>query len=210
MIRISGFTGTSTLFGVLMAFLVFTGCAHAHPAGHGSGSEPGEKSGKMHRSTHHAQLPARFGGGPVDLDALDRHLELSPEQQGQFKTLRTAYRKEMILLQARQKVAQIELWESIEKSDWNLEMAGLRVREVEAIRAEIMLYRLKSLQDVRDFLTDEQFEKFRKVGFPSMRSGMQAPRSGGMFHPPGAGGGYDRGGGSPGHKFGKGHGKDYD
>ena len=58
------------------------------------------------------------------------------------------------------------------------------------MQSDLMLYRIKVLQETRKFLTDEQYEQFRELGFKSMRhmmgrhgmmGGMRGGMSGGMM-----------------------------
>lgn len=151
-----GFTALAGL--IVAAFLA--GPTLAQMMGHGAmgGSKP-----RLHRPGH--------GIGFFDVDTMKQYLGLDDAQAEKLKDLRNRYRKDMIGMRAKQQVAQIELWEMLDTKDLNLSKVEKKVKEVEGIRTEIMMYRVKALQETKGFLSAEQYENFRKMGFGFMRGG---------------------------------------
>ncbi len=127
-----------------------------------------------------------YGDGPFDVEVFKERLKLNNDQVEKLKRLRSDYRKEVIKRRANLRVAELELWELIDAKNLDMGKAEKKVREVEAMRSDLMLYRLKTLQETRKFLTDEQYEQFREIGFRSMRHmmgghGMMGGMGGGMM-----------------------------
>jgi Spy/CpxP family protein refolding chaperone len=92
----------------------------------------------------------------------------------------------MIKRRANLRVSELELWELIDTKNLDMGKVEKKVRELEAMRSDLMLYRVKALQETRKYLTDEQYEEFREMGFKSMRRmmgrhGMMGGMGGGMM-----------------------------
>jgi Spy/CpxP family protein refolding chaperone len=129
---------------------------------------------------------------------LKDQLKLSDEQIDKFRKLRSDYEKESIKRGADLKVAEIELWDLMDKKDLNADQIEKKVREVEGKRTDLRVYRFKQLMTVKTILTPEQFEKFRSMGMMMFggagRYGAGMGMKGGqgvMGHPGmGSGGGY--------------------
>jgi Spy/CpxP family protein refolding chaperone len=113
-----------------------------------------------------------YGRGPFDLGMMQRALNLTDEQMDKLRDIRSNYRKEMITRKAKLSVAMLELWEIIDAKKLDMGKAEKKVKELEAMQSDLMIYRIRSLQDTRKFLTDEQYQMFRELGFRSMRHGM--------------------------------------
>jgi len=135
---------------------------------------------------------------------LKDQLKLSDEQIDKFKKLRSDYEKESIKRGADIKIAEIELWDLMDKKDLTADQIEKKVREVEAKKTDLRVYRFKQLVTVKTILTPEQFDKFRSMGMMMFggagRYGTGMGMKGGqgmMGHPGGMGpgggyrGGYD-------------------
>ncbi len=131
---------------------------------------------------------------------LKDELKLSDEQIEKFKKLRGDYEKESIRRTADIQIAEIELWDLFDKKDFTADQMEKKVREVEAKKTDLRVFRFKQLSTVKSILTPEQFEKFRTLGammFGGNRygmggMGMMGGMKGGMGHGKGYGGyGYD-------------------
>ena len=183
--------------GVVALGLVTTGWAQ--PPGHPPMSGTG-----MGMGMGGAQGP---GGGPgmgmmFSQSFLKDQLKLSDDQIDKFRKLRSEYEKESIKRGADLKVAEIELWDLMDKKDLTADQIEKKVREVEGKRTDLRVYRFKQLMTVKTILTPEQFEKFRSMGMmmfggagrygAGMGMGMGMKGGPGMMGHPGMGpgGGY--------------------
>lgn len=183
----------------LFAFgLASSGAAQMPPPGHppmGGGMGTG-KSG----------MPGPGGPGMMFSPSfLKNELKLSDEQIDKFKKLRNEYERESIKRGAEIKLAEMDLWDLFDKKDFTADQMEKKVREVEAKKAELRVFRFKQLSTVKSILTPEQFEQFRTMGammFGGGRygMGMMGGMKGGMGMP----------GGMMGHPGGMGYGRGYD
>ena len=169
---------------IVLAF--FTTSARAQMMGHeGMMGKSGKKEGQEHNMGKEGYEGGSYGEGPFDIEMFKEQLKLTDDQVAKLKKIRLDYQKEMIKRRANLRVAELELWELIDAKNLDMDKADKKVKEAEAIRAGIMLYRIKALQETRKFLTDEQYEQFRELGFKSMRRmmgrhGMMGGMGGGM------------------------------
>ncbi len=113
-----------------------------------------------------------YGGGPFDIDMLKEQLKLNDDQMAKLKKIRSDYQKEMIKRHANMQVAEMELWEILDTKNLDMAKAEKKVKELEGMRSDLMMYRIKALQDTQKFLTPEQYEQFRELGFRTMRGMM--------------------------------------
>lgn len=121
--------------------------------------------------------------GPYSMESMKDKLNLTDEQMNKLKALRSDYRKETIKKKALIQVAQMEFWEMLEQKDISFPALEKKTRELETLRADLMVFRIKGLQKAKEFLTAEQFEVFRSEGLkaikhrahPSMSPMMRSP-----------------------------------
>lgn len=132
----------------------------------------GKKESKGHGKGKMGYGNKRYGGHPFDIELFQERLNLSDEQLEKFRKIRSTYRKELIKRKANLKVAEIELWEHIDSKDLDMGKIEKKLNEVQEYQADVMLYRIKSLGEVKKLLSDEQYEGFRKMGLGSMRHRM--------------------------------------
>ena len=179
---------------VLVASIVltfFTASARAQMMGHeGMMGKPGKKEGMEHQRGMQGYGGGSYGEGPFDIEMFKERLNLTDDQVAKLKKIRSDYQKEMIKRKANLRVAMLELWEIIDAKNLDMGKAEKKVKELEVMQSDLMLYRIKTLQETRKFLTDEQYEQFRELGFKSMRhmkgrhgmmGGMMGPMGGGMM-----------------------------
>jgi len=102
-------------------------------------------------------------------DMMDRCLMNMGEMgltDAQIKKI-TPIHREMQKKQARfgadLKIAEIELQEILDVKDFDLEKATVAVKKIADIKTASHLEMLKSMKEVRAILTDEQFNKMRKM-----------------------------------------------
>jgi Spy/CpxP family protein refolding chaperone len=134
-----------------------------------------------------------YGSGPFDIDMLKDRLKLNDDQVSKLRKIRTDYQKEMIKRHASMQIAEMDLWEIIDNKNLDMAKAEKKVKELEGMKSDLMMYRIKALQDTRKFLTDEQYEQFRELGFRAMKhmaggyGGMGGGMMGGGMMGPGGG-----------------------
>ena len=196
---------TLTVLVVLMVSVVWgVGLAGAETKGHKGAMErkgPHKEKGTEQKMLGMEQMKGMeaaseesYGDGPFDIEAMKERLKLTADQVAKLKKLRADYRKTLIKRRADHRVAELDLWELIDTDKLDMEKAEKKVREVEAIQADIMLYRIKTLQETKRFLTDEQYEQFREMGFKAMKRMMgRYGRGQGMGHGMGQGKGHGMG-----------------
>jgi Spy/CpxP family protein refolding chaperone len=173
--------GSMTVVILLFAFAV---TAQAQMMGHeGMMGMPHKREGMPPMMGMPDYGGSPYGGGPFDTDMLREYLQLSEDQIKKFSRIRSDYRKEMIKRKANLRVAELELWELIDTKDLDMSKTEKKVKEIQAMEADLMLYRIRALEQTRKFLSDEQYERFREMGFKSMRYPMRrhGMTSGGMM-----------------------------
>lgn len=171
------------LAGVMVFVMASGGWAQA-PAGH-----PPMGMGGMKQS------PGGSPGGMFSPGFFQQELGLSAEQLDKFKKVRGEYQKEAIRRKADIKIAEIELWDLVEKKDATSDQLEKKVREVEGKKTDLRVFRFKQLATLKTILTPEQFEKFRGLGFMMYGPGRKMGGGMGMMggdrdHGKGYGGGY--------------------
>ena len=183
----------------LFAFgLASSGWAQMPPSGHPPMGGTGMGKGGM---------KGPGGGGRPGMmfspSFLKDELKLSDEQIDKFKKLRNEYERENIKRGAEIKLAEMDLWDLFDKKDFTADQMEKKVREVDAKKTDLRVFRFKQLSTVKSILTPEQFEKFRSLGammfgggrygMGGMGMGMMGGMKGGMMGHPGRGygGGYD-------------------
>lgn len=86
-------------------------------------------------------------------------LELSAQQIKELKKLRSRFERESIRREADIKVAKMELNELLEGDSIDLEKAEGKVREVERLRADQKLSRIRTVEDAKALLHADQRKK---------------------------------------------------
>ena len=107
------------------------------------------------------------GGAPhgmsMTASSLKQRLGLSDDQAGKLRKLRGDYLKSTILQTANVRVAELELNDLLDESKLSKAKIEKKVKEMESIRAELTLTRVRFLLKAADFMTPEQFDKFRAM-----------------------------------------------
>lgn len=140
--------------------------------------------------------PGGHPGGMFSPGFFQEELGLSGEQLEKFKKMRGEYQKEAIRRKADIRIAEIELWDLVEKKDSTADQLEKKVREVEGKKTDLRVFRFKQLATLKTILTPEQFEKFRGLGFMMYGPGRKMGGGRGMMEMPGGmmGGGKGYGG----------------
>lgn len=93
---------------------------------------------------------------------------LTDEQLKKIKPIHRAMEKKQAQFQADMKIARIDMMEIMDVKDFDLEKASAAVKKIGDLRTAHQLEMLKSMKDVHAILTDEQFQKMRKMMHPKM------------------------------------------
>ena len=96
-------------------------------------------------------------------------LGLTDEQSDKLAALHRTVQKGEVRAQADAKIAEMELMEIMEVKDFDFEKAKIAVLKIAEIRSTQHLEMLKTMKEVRNLLSDEQFAKMKQM----MRSRMQ-------------------------------------
>jgi len=115
---------------------------------------------------------AMMGGGMGDIAGA---LGLDDAQWKKFNDLRRKYRRATIEMQAKIDVAEVDLEELVDSSDMNMKKIEAKIKDIAGMRADLRVYRYKTLAELKTFISPEQFDTFRwmamKSGFHNMGGG---------------------------------------
>lgn len=88
---------------------------------------------------------------------------LSDEQMKKLTPIHREMEKKQARFKADLKVAEIDLMEIMEVKDFDLEKASAAVRKISDIKTTHHLEMLKSMKEARAIMTEEQFQKMKKL-----------------------------------------------
>jgi Spy/CpxP family protein refolding chaperone len=103
---------------------------------------------------------------------------LTDDQITKMKPIHREMQKKQARFIADQKIAEIELMEIMDVKDFDLEKAGAAVKKIADIRTAYHLEMLKAMKEMRTILTDEQFQKMKKMmpmNLMPMKAGEKKP-----------------------------------
>jgi Spy/CpxP family protein refolding chaperone len=130
-------------------------------------SETMDMSMKEHRESHGHMMDAGHMDKMGDMMGMcSEHAEMMGLSDAQISKMKPAER-EMQKKQARYKadikIAEIELMEIMEVKDFDLEKANAAAKKVGDIKTAHHLEMIKAMKDMRAMITDEQFNKMKKL-----------------------------------------------
>jgi len=138
----------------LIAILGFGGAAFAQsgrengpPMDYPGGNGEMAGSGKMGRS--HEFVRNKLG--------------LTEDQAQKLRQLRIDYKKGTIRRHADLRIARLDLREILEQKTIDPEKVEKKVRQIEGLRGDLQIFRIQSMMKAKDFLSDEQFAKFKHM-----------------------------------------------
>ncbi len=102
------------------------------------------------------------GGGPMmghGMMAMSKRLGLDEKQAAEFKALHFKMKKESIQKRADVRIAELELSELVNADPVDMKAAEAKVRQIESLRSELKLLRIRTHEAVKAMLTPEQKEK---------------------------------------------------
>jgi len=117
------------------------GPAADQPQGHGEMARPGAM-GRGH-------------------DVMRNRLGLTEDQAQKLHSLWFDFKKGAIRRRADLRIARLELHQVLEQKTVDLGQTEKKVREIERLRGDLQLFRIQSMMKAKDFLTEEQFAKFK-------------------------------------------------
>jgi hypothetical protein len=90
-------------------------------------------------------------------------LGLSDDQVRRMEQLRTEFEKESIRKEADLRVAEMDLETLLDAPNVDLAKVETKVREVEKIRADLRIARIRTIEKAKDLLTPEQRKKLQEI-----------------------------------------------
>jgi len=120
--------------------------------------------------------------GPLVSFMLDRHqeLSLSAAQVRELERIRTAFEREAIKLDSDQRVTQMDLSALLRSDPVDLAKAETKVREIERLRADLRIGRIRAIEQGKTQLTPEQRQELETLlaepRLPRPLSGPPPPR----------------------------------
>ena len=99
----------------------------------------------------------------MSAENLKQRLGLTDDQVAKIKGLRRQYLQETIMQTAKIRIAELELSDLLDDKKLDPPKIEKKVKEMESLRGELTLSRVRSLLKASDFLTPEQFDKFRAM-----------------------------------------------
>ena len=143
---------------ILMAIIVLVAVTSPMAFGQmGMMGGPHKPSGQMESSPG-------YSAKPPFLENFKERLGLTDEQAVKFTKLWSDYRKETIKKEADIQVAGIDLSELMEQKKVDLGQLEKKLRQLEDMKTELMLYRVRTLFKAKEFLNEDQFEKLKNFG----------------------------------------------
>lgn len=139
--------------------------------------------------------PSGRGGSMAQMSAEDlkQRLGLSDEQTAKLKDIRRNYLKDTTMQGAKIRVAELELSDLLDEKKLDASKIEKKVKEIESLKSELTMGRIRSLIKTADFLTPEQFDQLRTMTMRRMGTMGTMPK-----HPMGpAGPGPHSGSGRP-------------
>ncbi|HUJ79107.1 MAG TPA: periplasmic heavy metal sensor [Nitrospiria bacterium] len=117
----------------------------------------------------------------LSTENLKQRLGLTDDQAVKLKALRSDYLKTTTMQGAKVRVAEYELNDLLDEKKLDASKIEKKVKEIESLKGELMMSRIRSLLKSADFLSPEQFAQLRAM---TMRR-MGGVRPMGRFqHPP--------------------------
>jgi Spy/CpxP family protein refolding chaperone len=126
---------------------------------------------------HFEPVPA--GERPVISLMLDhrREIGLTPAQVQELERIRTGFQREAIALEADERVAQLDVATLLDAEPVDLAKVEARIRDIERLRADLRMARIRAIERGKAQLSAEQREKLASL------LGERRPRAGGTSTP---------------------------
>ena len=192
----------STIAAVFMAVVLSLGLAG--PAYAGAASPPSEASGDSrdamagssgmmgsmgaHESSEMMGMAMHESAGaeaPWVTIAIEnaQQLKLSADQLGKLQALRADFQKQAIRQSADIRIAELELAELLDSERVELGKVQAKVRQIEALRADLRFARIQTLEKGRAVLTEQQRQQLKQLVSGSAMSTGESMMGGGGMQP---------------------------
>lgn len=106
----------------------------------------------------------KFRGGPAQMrKMIAKRLKLTDEQKKKFEAMEQETKKEMKASQKELKETGEKLKAELKKESPDRNVIRRHIRELSGIQAKMQIKRMDSMLDLREMLTPEQREKFKRM-----------------------------------------------
>jgi Spy/CpxP family protein refolding chaperone len=105
----------------------------------------------------------------MSTENLKQRLGLTDDQAAKLKELRSNYLKTTTMQGAKIHVAELELNDLLDEKKLDASKIEKKVKEIESLKSELLMGRIRSLINAADFLSPEQFARFRAMTMQRMR-----------------------------------------
>jgi Spy/CpxP family protein refolding chaperone len=100
----------------------------------------------------------------ISITLRHRHdLELSPQQVQDLENLRDGYQREAIRYEADIRIAEMDLQRLLKTDPVDLEQVKVKLQEIEHLKTETRLSRIRAIEQGKALLTPEQYEKLQSL-----------------------------------------------
>ncbi len=146
---------------VVLSLMVFVlGAAHAEKRGGFKGEKVRcEEGGPMAGHMRHSEA-GMMGAGHRIWKAL-ADLGLDENQKVAIRGIRTAAKKDAIRKIAEIRIARIELREILDKDSVDMGAVEAKLKQMESLKTDLHMSRIKSMEEIKAKLTPEQREKLK-------------------------------------------------
>ncbi len=93
---------------------------------------------------------------------MENELKLSEDQKAKIQELILSHRKDMISKKAEREMAEVELFELMQKDNPDMNMIKEKMQKIANINVDQQLSAFKLSMDIKNVLTDEQWKKFEE------------------------------------------------
>src|SRR3990172_252394 len=111
----------------------------------------------------------------MSVDQMQQRLGLSDDQAAKLKELRRSYLKDTMTQTTKVRIAELELGDLLNEKKLDASKIEKKVREIESLRGDLMVSRVRFLLKAGEFLTPEQFQSFRAMATRGMGAAGKEP-----------------------------------
>lgn len=132
----------------------------------------GQMGGQM--GGHMGRMSPMGGGSrggmmaQMSTENLKQRLGLTDDQAAKLKELRSNYLKTTTMQRAKIQVAELELNDLLDEKKLDASKIEKKVKQIESLKSELLMGRILSLIKTADFLSPEQFARFRAMTMQRM------------------------------------------
>jgi Spy/CpxP family protein refolding chaperone len=140
---------------IFLMVLTLSGCMH----------HAGERD---HSRYGHDSASYRHGGTADDIhhryaEEMEKELQLTDDQKEAFNRNKTEYKKMVVVKSADIRAAEIDLADMLASEKYDRRDVQEQVRVIGRMKEDLMMARIDSLQNLKSFLTKDQFDRFQEL-----------------------------------------------